>query len=100
MGPKRSLLHVTGVLQLNYPATDHIYLLPTGDQRQRQGVRVITACFYWLVEANRNSKLRSSTGVFYAGQSIPDALSHTATVGQSVVSEGQTLGDLYMLLFR
>lgn len=43
------------VFQINDPATDHIYLLLTGDERQRQGVRVIMACFYWLVGANRNS---------------------------------------------
>lgn len=41
------------VFQINYPATEHIYLLLTGDERQREGVRVIMARFYWL--ANRNS---------------------------------------------
>ena len=39
---------------MNYPATDYINWLPTGDERQRRGVRVIMACFYWLVGANRN----------------------------------------------
>lgn len=46
-----SFLHAVVI----FLASDHICSLLTGDERQRQGVRVIMASFYWLVRAKRNS---------------------------------------------